>query len=206
MRPSSPDLDDLVGRTAGAQPGRRLFHALCGLGIWVVLHYSTVSSRTAVILLVGCFLVALAADLIRLGVPSINRVFFRTFPYLASPRERSHIASSTWYLLGVAGALVLFPRSFAEAGVLVLALADPVASWFGRKYGRRPFGSGSVLGSALFSLVTLILLVSVVGVPTAIGATIVVTLIEAARWPIDDNLSIPLSTAGALWLLSGVLG
>ena len=89
-----------------------------------------------------------------------------------------------------------------------MALADPVASWFGRKYGRRPFGSGTMLGSALFSFVTLTVLVLIpdVGIPTAIGATVLVTLIEVAKWPIDDNLSIPLSTAGVLWLLTGVLG
>lgn len=199
-------LDALVARTAGAQPGRRIFHGVNGLVIWGVLHLTGIETMTAAVLLAGMVAVALAIDLARLSHAPLNHLFFRLTPHLASPRERNRIASSTWYLVGMLGALLLVPRPYAEAGILVLALADPVASWFGRRYGRRPFGAGSVLGSTLFWCVALGALWPVAGLLPALLAATFVTLLEATPWPLDDNLVVPLGAAGGLWFAAGMLG
>jgi dolichol kinase len=177
-----------------------------GLAIWTVLHYSEIGSGAAGFVLGVLAAFAFAMDLVRLRVPALNRLFFRALPALASPRERSGIASSTWFLVGAALTLAFFPRAFAEAGILVLALADPAASWFGRRYGRRRFGSGTVVGSCLFGLVSAILLWPVAGILPALATAAAVTLVEAAPSGIDDNLLVPIVTAAALTLLTGVVG
>jgi len=204
--PLHDPLDVLVEATSGPQPGRRLFHAVNGLLIWAVLRYSGIETGTAIVVLGGLCALALAGDLIRLGNPRLNLLFFRTFSYFASPRERQGIASSTWYLAGIVFALLLFPRPFAESGVLVLALADPAASWFGRRYGKRRFGTGSTLGSAIFWLVAAGVLWPLVGAGPALVAATAGTLVEALPWGIDDNVSVPLATAAALTLSSAILG
>jgi len=204
--PLHDPLDVLVEATSGPQPGRRLFHAVNGLLIWAVLRYSGIETETAIVVLGVLFALALAGDLVRLRNPRLNLLFFRTFSYFASPRERRGMASSTWYLAGIVFALLLFPRPFAESGVLVLALADPAASWFGRRYGRRRFGTGSALGSAVFWLVAAGILWPLVGAGPALVAATAGALAEALPWRIDDNLSVPLVTAAALTLSSAVLG
>ena len=203
--PQDP-LDLLVEATAGPQPGRRLFHAANGLVIWTVLRFSGIDTGAAVVVLGVLCAVALAGDLARLREPRLNRLFFRMFSHFASPRERQGVASSTWYLAGIVAALVLFPRPFAEAGVLVLALADPAASWFGRRYGKQRFGAGSLLGSATFWLVATGVLWPLAGAGPAVAAATVGALAEALPWRVDDNVSVPLATAAALTLSSAVLG
>jgi len=206
-RPDSPQerLDVLVEGTAGPQPGRRLFHAANGLLIWAILRFSGIETGTAIVALSVLCAFALAGDLARLRDPRLNRLFFQTFSYFASPRERRGIASSTWYLAGIVAALLLFPRPFAEAGILVLALADPAASWFGRRYGRKRFGTGSLLGSAVFWLVAAGVLWPLAGAGPAIAAATVGALAEALPWRIDDNVSVPLATAAALTVSSALL-
>jgi dolichol kinase len=208
VRVSSPDpvLEELVRRTSGPQPGRRLFHAGNGLLIWSILHFTTIDSYVAAILLGVAAAIALALDLARLRYPELNRLFFRVLNSLASPREHVGIASSTWYLVGIATALVLFPRPFAEAGVLVLALADPVASWCGRRYGRRRLGTGSWLGSTLFAAVAATILWPVAGPWGAMVVAVLVAGLEVLPWRVDDNLLIPLATSAALWALVGIGG
>jgi dolichol kinase len=196
----------LVARTAGPQPGRRLFHAASGLVIWALLRFTGIDSWAAAALFGALAAAGLAFDIARLRVPALNRLFFRIFPALTSPRERNRVASSTWFFAGVALALAFFPRPFAEAGVLVLALADSAASWFGRRYGRRRFGSGSVLGSSVFWVVTMVILWPVAGVLPGLTAATAVTLIEAVPWRLDDNLTVPIATAAALALAMGTFG
>jgi dolichol kinase len=154
----------------------------------------------------GLSAVLLALDLVRLRSESLNRLFFTVFRHFASPREGSGIASSTWFVAGAALAIAILPRPYAAAGILVLALADPIANWFGRLYGQRRFGGGTILGSTLFWVVSFGLLLPVSGVIPALIAASTTTVLEAARWRLDDNLIIPVAAGGVLWLIAGVLG
>ena len=103
-RPNStlpPDLQELVDRTEGLQPWRRLFHASNGT-IVVALLASGLVARQTMIWIVGLALVgAVVIDGVRFRVPSVQRLFFRSMARLASPREAGGVASSTWYLAGI---------------------------------------------------------------------------------------------------------
>jgi dolichol kinase len=103
-------------------------------------------------------------------------------------------------------AIAVLPRPYAAAGILVLALADPMANWFGRRYGRRAFGSGTVLGSSLFLGVAVGVLWPIGGFFPALAAAVATTLLEAVPWKVDDNLLIPVSAGGLLWLTTGAFG
>lgn len=203
---SVPDaaLQPLIAKTAGPQPGRRLFHAANGLVVWAILEHTTVPEPLLAATLGALFLLLLTADLLRLRIPALNRHFFQLFRHLASPREGKGIASSTWFAAGLALSILLLPRPFAAGGILVLSLADPVANWFGRRYGVRTFGTGTRLGSTLFYGVSFGVLLPIGGTIPALLAAAITTLAEAARWKVDDNLLIPLCAGGALWLLSGL--
>ena len=193
--------DELVRRTEGLQPWRRVFHAATGVILVVILRFAPVRDGTA-LLFIGAILVGLVlVDVLRLALPQVNRAFFRTFSLLASPREAGRVSSSTWYMVGVFLAVVLFPVEAAMAGILVLALADPAASVVGRLWGRRKLGNGTVLGSASFALVAFLVLLFFAPWPVAISTAVISTVVESMPLPIDDNLLVTLSTAGALALL-----
>jgi dolichol kinase len=199
---TSAQLDTLVERTRGLQPLRRAFHA--GNGIAMALAPTTLGlSRVQTAWVFGGIVILLAiGDAARLRAPRLNILFFKSFPSLASPREAASFASSTWYALGIFLTWILFPPAVAVPAILVLALADPCASIVGRLTRGRPLGKGSVPGSAAFFAVASVVLMTTVGHPLVLAVAALVAVVEIAPWRVDDNLTIPLSAAFLLWVVS----
>lgn len=199
--PPDPELTTLVEKTAGIQPWRRIFHATNGILLVLALTLLPIEDRIVWIVLGIGLAISVLIDAIRLYDPEVNRRFFKLFLALASPREARELASSTWYLLGVLLTLVLFPRPYALAGILVLALADPAANVIGRFWGRSRFLSGSVRGTVAFALVAFLVLVFFVPWWAAIVTAVATALMEASPLDLDDNLVVPLTVAGVLFLI-----
>jgi dolichol kinase len=193
---------ELVKKTEGVQPWRRVFHAANGTVLVLVLMVGVFQDRTVLVTLGILLVILLLMDVFRLAIPEVNLLFFRSFTLLASPRETARLSSSTWYLLAILLTLILFPRDAALGGILVLALADPSASFVGRRWGKKRLGSGTVEGSLVFFAVAFGVLTLWAPWPQALGAAVFTAVVEALPWPIDDNLSVPLAAAGALLLLS----
>lgn len=194
-------LKDLVARTSGLQSARRILHAMTGTLIFFAVTQLELSKSLTVTGLSVLFLILLASDLARLRVPHLNILFFRFFQILVSPRESQNIASSTWYILGALITIMLFPLSAALSGILVLAWADPTASYLGRRWGRRAFLGGTLEGTTAF-LVVAVLILSVRHPPAiAIPSACLITLVERSAWPLDDNLILAPACAGSLTLL-----
>ncbi len=203
---SSPaEFQDLVRRTEGLQPWRRIFHATNGIVMAGVLLLADPPWATAVVLLTLLTLGAFALDVVRFTVPVVNRLFFRVLRPLASPREATGIASSTWYLVGCTLAVVAFPREIAVAAILVLALADPAASWIGRRWGRRRLGTGTFLGTSAFAAVAAAVLTPFLGLPAALLVGVATAGVEILPWPLDDNLVVPLVAGALAWNLVPLL-
>jgi len=195
---------ELVSRTEGLQPGRRLFHAANGLLIAGALYLLAPSRYLSLPLLGGVALALLALDLVRLRHEPLNRLFFRLLRPFASPREAEGVASSTWYMVGCTLAVALFSPAVAVQAILLLALADPAAGYAGRRWGRRRLGTGTGLGTAVFLLTGTLTLLPWVPLPGAILVSAGVAAAELLPWKVDDNLVIPL-VAGLLLSLLPVL-
>lgn len=201
----SPELEALVRRTEGLQPARRLFHALSGSAAALVLTLWDPRRATAAAILGSVVLALVVLDLARLRSTRINTFFFRAFSRVASPREARRPVSSTWYALGLLLAVLLFPLHTAVSGILVLALADPAASYLGRRWGTRPFLGGSLEGTLAFVAVAAVVLSLRHSPAAALPAAVVASLAERRSWPLDDNLTVPLVTSGAVWLVEALL-
>lgn len=199
----TPQLDILVGRTSGLQPWRRVMHATFGALVAGCLILLPIPRSWAVALLAVGLAFMASLDMVRLRVPELNAGFFRCFRYVASPRESTGIASSTWYTLGMLLTVAFFPRSAAVSGILVLALADPAASWVGRRWGRQRFMGATLEGTAVFAAVALAVLGARHGPAIAAAAAVAATLAERVSWPVDDNVSVPVVTAAVIAALSG---
>ena len=198
-------LEELVGRTRGAQPWRKLFHATNGLVLAAALTFLPLGRSMTLAALGMILLLLITLDLVRLRSREANELFFKVFSSLASPREERGLASSTWYTLGVLLAVAFFDRHTAVSGVLVLGLADPAASYLGQRRGTTPFMGGTVLGSSTFFAVALGVLAFRHSLPVALIAAAAVTVAERRSWPLDDNLTIPVACAGVLAATSLVL-
>ena len=193
--PSTPELDSIVRRTEGVQPGRRLFHSSAGVLIAWLLTLPRPTRIELIVLLAGALLIAGTLDFVRLRSPAANVRFFKALRLLASPREKDQVASSTWYLIGVLATVLIAPVPYAASAILVLALADPSASVVGRVWGRRRIGSGTVLGTLVFVTVAAVVLGVRHTWALAIPTAIVVSAVEVLRVPIDDNLRVPIAAA-----------
>ena len=193
-------LAELVAKTTGLQTGRRIFHAITGTVIFVAVTQLDLSKSLTITGLSVLFLILLASDLVRLRVPHLNILFFRFFQILVSPRESQNIASSTWYILGALIAIVLFPISAALSGILVLAWADPTASYLGRRWGKRSFLGGTLVGTTAFLVVAVLILSVRHPLTIAIPSACLITLVERLAWPLDDNLLLAPACAGILTL------
>lgn len=190
--------------TAGPQPWRKVFHAVNSLIIALALTW--IPSRSVALTGLAAIAAALlSVDVARLLIPRANELFFRAFRRLVSPREARGIASSTWYMLGVLAAVVLFPRGAAVSGILVLGFGDPIAGYIGRRFGTRPFLGGTLEGSLAFLATScLILGLRHPLIPAFLVASLAM-LVERRSWPIDDNFTIPVVTAGAVAWIGAVL-
>ena len=193
-------LAELVAKTTGLQTGRRIGHAITGTVIFVAVTQLDLSESLIITGLSVLFLILLASDLVRLRVPHLIILFFRFFQILVSPRESQNIASSTWYILGALIAIVLFPISAALSGILVLAWADPTASYLGRRWGRRSFLGGTLVGTTAFLVVAVLILSVRHPLTIAIPSACLITLVERLAWPLDDNLLLAPACAGILTL------
>ncbi len=191
---SDQNLDALIEKTKGIQPWRRVFHASNGLIIVGVLLFTPLTSREVSWILAAVLAIMLLLDALRLLRPGVNRVFFRTFLFLVSPREKGRLASSTWFVLGVLLTLLLFPWQISVAAILVLALADPAASVLGRLFGKRRLGKGTLVGSSAFLAVAFPCTLTVLAWPAALAAAVAIAAVEIIPWPLDDNLVLPLAS------------
>ena len=158
------------------------------------------------LLLAAAFIFVLA-EVTRLLVRPINRLFQRVFRSLLRQSEESRVTGATYVLLGALGAFALFPRDVAILAVLFTALGDPVAAMVGiRSHGRRFYGK-SPWGTLAMALVG-VGVAAALHLTGAIGLTwqagvgaIVAAVTELVPLPLDDNLRVPLVAGGAMALL-----
>jgi phytol kinase len=133
------------------------------------------------------------------------------------------VERTTWgevyFPLGVAITAAMFPqRAIFIYAVLTMALSDMAAWFIGRRFGRRGYRLGlsrkTYMGSAAFFLTTIAIggLVALAqAIPPTVnlgvqvlGASAVSALTEAAAARGLDNLLVPISVGGVLWLLQAL--
>lgn len=199
------DMDTLVDSTSGLQPWRRVMHATNGVLVALALTVLPISRGWAVALLLAALAAQGGLDLVRLRWPKVNAAFFSVFRHVASPREATGVASSTWYTMGLVLAVAIFPREAAVTGILVLALADPAASYVGRRWGRRPLLGASLEGTAAFATVAFLVLAARHDLATALVGAAASAVAERLSWPLDDNLTIPVAAAAVVTLMGRIV-
>ncbi len=190
---------------SGHSVWRWLFHASWGVVIFAALRVLSPERWSAVLILALVLVAQASVEWLRLRHPSVNRIFVGAFRLLVLPVEVGTVASSTWYTAGVLLSVALLPRDAALSGILILALADPVASVVGQRWGRHRLLGGSWEGTAGFAVMALGVLLVRHEPMVAVLAAPLVALAERLSGRLDDNLVTPVASGAIVWVLSVVL-
>jgi len=190
-----------------ANVARTLFHVASGV---VALSFLRVMpSRAWLVGAAAAFATfAWTCEVLRRRSAAVNERLMRFFGPVAHAHEWHQVNSATWYATALVLMALFVPLQAAEVGVVVLAVADPMAGFFGRRFGRRRLASGrSFEGAAAFvaagSLAAFAWMkaagtyeASRLGL--AVLAGVVGAAVELFVSRVDDNLAIPVVTSLAV--------
>ena len=166
---------------------------------FLVLVGDYVGWGTMRVWLLGFAAAAIVVEFLRLRNARFSGVLSRAVPVFR-PKESRKPSGAFWLLLGYVGAAWI-PAPGAAAGILVGAVADPMASVVGGRWG------GDVPKSWVGSLAVF---AASLGVLTLLGLSLLsITAASAAaaaveRWsqPVDDNFVVAPAVAAVVWLLN----
>jgi len=145
-------------------------------------------------------------EIARLNIPRVNKWMISHLKVVLKDEERFQATGTTSLLLSSVVVFLLFDKYVAITSLLFLSIGDLVATVIGEEYGRLALFSKSLEGS-LACLVSCLL---IGGLMTRISPTIApavamvgavsATIVELLPIPIDDNLTIPVLSAGVMTL------
>ncbi len=184
---------------------------LCSLSIPVLYCY--LSKQMALQLLVPVTLAFLTVDVLRYLHPSIGRLFYTVFGRMLRRHEVNGrtrtLNGASYVLLSATLCVIFFPKIIVVTSFAILIISDTAAALIGRRFGKHRFYHKSLEGSSAFvvSAVLVVLFtpkVAYLPMEYVIGilAGIVGAIAEILSYNIlDDNVAIPLSIGGVMWLL-----
>ena len=204
-------LSQRVPRFRSTNYKRSLFHVTSGLvGVVVVEFFVQPQALFWPALAFAVF--AWTCELGRYLDPKVNDKLMAILGPLAHPHEHTGINSGTWFCTALLGLALTQSTLLAATGLLVTAIADPVAGFVGRRWGTIQIAAQRTLqGSVAFLLsggVAVYLLVMLlhpeIGVQTrlaiCVSASLFGAIVELYVNIFDDNLTIPLASAFGAWI------
>lgn len=187
---------------------RRLFHMAAGSSIPVAAIF--LSSGTMVVATSVLAGTALLVEGVRLKLPRLNSLLVARFGLLLKKAESRKVTGATYFVLSALAVFLLFDEHVAIASLLFLSLGDPAAALVGRRApGMRFFGKSPV-GTLAMVLVALGIAVALPAAGVGdrhwglYAGAVAAGLAELLPLPLDDNLTIPLVSGGAMALLVAV--
>lgn len=188
---------------------RGAFHAFIGSALGLALFFSP---QVAVVVgLAAVTAIFLSFEVMRLGLPSLNRWFVRWFAPLLRREEGTGLTTSSYFLAGCMITVLAVPKHIAVPAILFVALGDPAATAIGLWKGHiRPWRrsvEGHIACLVVCLLVGSLLACTLEGLSltVAIVGAVSATLFEALPIPLDDNFTIPVGSAAAMVITSLLL-
>ncbi len=194
---------------------RRVWH-FCGVISIAILYWFVPPDKSPwVAVIFSIFMITF--DWARLRNPRLNRLFTWMFKHVMREDERHKFAASTAMMAGVSIVICIFPRNVVLLTLLFLALADPVASYFGIKFGKdKLIGNKSLQGSMAAFAACFLLSLGFFSYMDLMSerqfiACLLAGLIGAVSelvpiWKLDDNFVFPVLSAIGLTGLYHVFG
>ena len=183
---------------------RRLWH-LVGGSFFPILALFIPKGILLIILgtMTGLFV---AWEIVRFASPSVNRWMMLHLGVILKKEEGFRLTGSTYLLVSSLAVFLLFEKYIAITSLLFLSIGDLMAAVIGEKFGKRIVfnksleGSLACLASCLLIGLVMTRVSPAIVLPVAIVGAVSATTVELLPIPIDDNLTIPLFSAGIMTL------
>lgn len=194
---------------------RKIWH-MGGVSI-IAAFYAYLPEKTSLALLTLAWIAFVPVDFLRLRYPALNTLLTQTFRPVMRQNEMHKLAGTSYLLTGITLVAFIFPQPIALLTMLFLAFADPIASYFGIRFGKdKIFGEKSLQGSlAAFFVCSILtfyflsanwLLMDRLVVVSLLGGLIGAFAELIPIWKLDDNLTLPVLSSTALWVLFNLFG
>jgi diacylglycerol kinase (CTP) len=131
---------------------RKVWHFFGVIMIAVCYHNMTRTVALQMLTVFGSLVIVI--DYLRHSKPLLNNFLLKIFSPILRDSEKNQITGATYCVIGVFVIVFFFNRDIVMLSLLFLAFADPIASYFGIRYGKdRLFGRKSFQGTmaAFFS-------------------------------------------------------
>ena len=173
------------------------------IGLIVPIFYIFIDRYQAVIAVGILVFIALLIELFKTLWPSFRVAFYQVFTPLLRSHERSGaITGATYFLIGVFLPILLFPKILAIVCIFFMILGDMAAALIGKKWGRtKLFSRKSLEGSLACFLVCILIALVKFNPAVAIIGALVATVVEVIPTKLDDNLTMPLLSGLAMYLV-----
>ncbi|MEO0224478.1 MAG: hypothetical protein ABIL76_05240 [candidate division WOR-3 bacterium] len=146
-------------------------------------------------------IVVLTIDVLKLKNRNFRKIFLSIFGSILKKNEISDWTGATYLAISYALINVLFEKEIVIFSLIVLAICDPIAAIFGtyirpniRIYKKSING---LIGFYISGIIISLLLFENISLFSKILAVLISGIVEVFT-PIDDNLSVPLTTAFVL--------
>lgn len=194
---------------------RKIWHFI-GI-IIIAIFYHNMSRALALQVLTFFCTSTIAIELIRSRSARINQKFIRIFQAVMRENEKQALTGTTYLFLGVLTIVAFFPKNVAMLSLLFLASADPIASYFGIRFGKdKLWGRKSLQGSvAAFFACAIVAAVYFFAHNLMTDRIMIVSILAgisgalAEATPIgklDDNLIMPVVSSCLLWIIYYLFG
>lgn len=194
---------------------RKVWHVLAVS--FMAVFYAYAPESWSITTLIAAWLIAVPIDFLRQKNPALNDFVVHLARPIMRQSEVTKLAGTTYLITGVLLIVLIFPRDIVLLTILFLAFADPIASYFGIRYGKdKIFGEKSLQGSmAAFivcALITFIfmfthgMLMDRLLIVSLLGGLIGAAAEAVPLWKLDDNLTLPILSAIFLWILFNLFG
>lgn len=194
---------------------RKVWHILAVA--FMAAFYAYAPESWSIITLVIAWFILVPADFLRQRYPALNDFVVHLAGPIMRQSEVHKLAGTTYLITGVLLVTAIFPREIVLLTILFLAFADPIASYFGIRYGKdKIFGEKSLQGSlAAFVVCAVITFVFLYThgilndrmlIVSLLGGLIGAAAEAVPLWKLDDNLTLPVLSAIFLWILFSLFG
>ena len=165
------------------------------------------NSEVMVVFMAALAGLALTLEVGRLSIPRLNAFLIGWIAPLLKPTEQRALTGATYVAVASLACFLLYDKQVAIAALFFLSLGDPMAALVGsrvggpRVFGKSPIGSLAFILVSL-SIASLLMATDVVDHHWAIGVgAAVAALVELVPLYLDDNVTIPLISGGAMTLM-----